>query len=66
MDEYEDCDHDWEWINCLNCNGYMGQGCTRCGAWSDGGDWMATNANWCECDNPLPDNYSDDMEEGFE
>jgi len=42
-------DHDWETLICMKCGGYQGEQCNHCGMWSDGGDWMAGNADWCMC-----------------
>lgn len=50
MNDYdEDCDHDFEILTCNVCGLYQGTACVHCGAYSDGGDFLASRANWCDC-----------------
>lgn len=51
MDYYDrDCDHDFVTLTCDICGLYQGQECVHCHEYSDGGDFLASRASWCECD----------------
>lgn len=55
----DDCDHDWDNCYCDRCGRYQGQECNACGAWYDGGDYMASREDlWCKCG---PDEYERDL-----
>lgn len=50
MTRMDDCEHDYEPCYCDRCGMYQGDECNHCGAWSDGGEYMAGRTDlWCQC-----------------
>jgi len=46
----DDNDHAFVACYCDKCGKYQGMQCEYCGAWNDGGDYMAEQLElWCTC-----------------
>lgn len=50
----EDCAHEFDSYFCEKCGGYLGEICSYCGEYYDGGDHIASMDDyWCKCDHPV-------------